>query len=104
MSGNQITVNPSTGQISFSNIRTAFNNACNSSDQLTAISITAMRRVSLNKTDDGGGLMVPLSGSIIIGRGNFTNTVTTKGKSGTTTTSYNGKTFVSAGGGGGGCG
>ena len=101
MPSNQITVVSSTGQISFSNIRTAFNNACNSSDQLTAISITAMRSVGLNKTDDGGGLMVPSSGSIIIGRGNFTNTVTTSGKGGSTTT-YNGKTFVSAGGGGGG--
>ena len=91
MPSNQITVNSSTGQISFSNIRTAFNNACAEEDQLTAISITAMRNVGLQKSDDGGGLMVPSSGSVVIGRGNFTNT--TSGKSGTT---YSGKTFVSA--------
>jgi hypothetical protein len=97
MPSNQITVNSSTGQISFSNIRTAFNNACAEEDQLTAISITAMRSVALQKTDDGGGLMVPSSGTIVIGRGNFTNTAS--GKGGTT---YSGKTFVSAGGGSGG--
>jgi len=97
MPSNQITVNSSTGLISFSNIRTAFNNACAVEDQLTAISITAMRSVALQKTDDGGGLMVPSSGTIVIGRGNFTNT--TSGKGGTT---YAGKTFVSAGGGSGG--
>ena len=102
---NQITVTSSTGQISFSNIRNAFNNACDVEDQLTAISITAMRSVALQKTDDGGGLMVPSSGSVVIGRGNFTNT--SSGKDGTT---YSGKTFVSpdsssdeGGGGGGGC-
>jgi hypothetical protein len=97
MPSNQITVTSSTGQISFSSIRTAFNNACEEEDQLTAISITAMRSVGLQKSDDGGGLMVPSSGSVVIGRGNFTNT--SSGKSGTT---YSGKTFVSAGGGGGG--
>ena len=92
MPSNQITVDSTTGQISFSNIRTAFNNACAAEDQLTAISITAMRSVGLQKSDDGGGLMVPSSGSVVIGKGIFTNTIS--GKGGTT---YSGKTFVSAG-------
>jgi hypothetical protein len=89
MPSNQITVDSSTGQISFSNIRVAFNAAAAAENQLGAISITAMRNIGLDKTDDSGGLMVPSSGSIVIGRDTFTNT--SSGKSGTT---YNGKTFV----------
>ena len=88
MPSNQITVDSSTGQISFSNIRVAFNAAAGNS--LTAISITAMRNVGLNKTEgDGEQLMIPSSGAIVIGRSTFTDTTISKGVA-----TYAGKTFV----------